>query len=142
MSDRNRMSLREGKVFIDGEQILDLVKCEIYFTPEVVESRSVGQKGKSRRYLGYDITGSITEYKSTPWIKEIIKKYKQTGATPKLTIQGIQDDLNSDYGQAYGSDKITVVDAVLTGDLPLLMLDSEGELVQNEIEFGAADVIF
>lgn len=136
------MSLREGKVFVDGEQILDLVKCEIYFTPEVVESRSVGQKGKSRRYLGYDITGNISEYKSTPWIKEMIKKYKQTGATPKLTIQGIQDDPNSDYGQAYGSDKVTVVDVVLTGDLPLIMLDSEGELVQNEIEFGAADVIF
>jgi hypothetical protein len=142
MADKNRMSLREGKVFVDGEQILDLVKCEIYFTPEVVESRSVGQKGKSRRYLGYDITGNISEYKSTPWIKEMIKKYKQTGATPKLTIQGIQDDPNSDYGQAYGSDKVTVVDVVLTGDLPLIMLDSEGELVQNEIEFGAADVIF
>jgi len=72
MADKNRMSLREGKVFVDGEQILDLVKCEIYFTPEVVESRSVGQKGKSRRYLGYDITGNISEYKivagCTLWI--------------------------------------------------------------------------
>ena len=140
--DRDRMSLREGKGFIDGVQILDLLKLELYFTPEVVESRSVGQKGVSRRYIGYDITGNITEYKSTPWIKDIIKKYKKTGETPKLIIQGIQDDPNSDYGKAHGSDKATVVGVVLTGDLPLIMLDSEGELVQNEVEFGAYDVMF
>jgi hypothetical protein len=136
------MSLREGKAFIDGVEILDLLKLELYFTPEVVESRSVGQKGVSRRYIGHDITGSITEYKSTPWIKDIIKRYKATGETPKLTVQGIQDDPNSDYGRTYGRDKVTVVGVVLTGDLPLLMLDSEGELVQNEVEFGAYDVIF
>lgn len=142
MPDRDRMSLREGKVFLDGEQILDLVKCELYFTPEVAESRAVGQRGKSRRYIGFDVTGNLTEYKSTPWIKNLIKQYQKTGATPRLTIQGIQDDMNSDYARAYGSDKVTVVEAVLTGDLPLMMLDSEGELVQNEVEFGAADVIF
>lgn len=140
--DRDRMSLREGKAFIEGVEILDMLKLELFFSPEVVESRSVGQKGVSRRYIGHDITGSITEFKSTPWIKDIIKRYKSTGETPKLTLQGIQDDPNSDYGRTYGRDKVTVVGVVLTGDLPLLMLDSEGELVQNEIEFGAYDVMF
>lgn len=140
--DRDRMSLREGKAFIDGVEILDMLKLELFFSPEVVESRSVGQKGVSRRYIGHDITGSITEFKSTPWIKDIIKRYKSTGETPKFTLQGIQDDKNSDYGRTYGRDKVTVVGVVLTGDLPLLMLDSEGELVQNEIEFGAYDVMF
>lgn len=140
--DRNRMSLREGKGFIDGVQILDLIKLESYFTPEVVTSRSVGQKGTSRRYIGHDITGSITEYKSTPWIKDIIKKYLDSGETPKLTIQGVQDDPNSEYGAEFGRDKATLIGVVLTGDLPLIMLDSEGELVQNEIEFGAYDIKF
>lgn len=140
--DRDRMSLREGKAFIDGVQILDLIKLESYFTPEVVTSRSVGQKGTSRRYIGHDITGAITEYKSTPWIKDIIKKYLDSGETPKLTIQGIQDDPNSDYGKDYGRDKTTLIGVVLTGDLPLIQLDSEGELVQNELEFGAYDIKF
>ncbi len=140
--DRDRMSLREGKAFVDGVEIMDMLKLEVFFSPEVVESRSVGQKGVSRRYIGHDITGSITEFKSTPWIKDIIKKYKSTGETPKLTVQGIQDDANSDYGRTYGRDKVTLVGVVLTGDLPLLMLDSEGELVQNEVEFGAYDVMF
>ncbi|TCX51927.1 MULTISPECIES: phage tail tube protein [unclassified Dehalobacter] len=139
--DRNRMSLREGRVFLDGEQIMDLVSCEVIFTPEVSESRTIGQKGKSRRWIGYDVTGTINEYRSTPWLKNAIKQYVSTGKTPKFTIVGMQDDPNSDYGAAYGKDVVTVEGVVLTGDIPLLQLDSEGEHVQSELEFGAANVI-
>mgnify|MGYP000859076448 FL=1 len=139
--DRNRMSLREGRVYLDGEQVMDLVTCEILFTPEVAESRSIGQKGKSRRWIGYDVTGSINEYRSTPWLKKAVKKYIDTGKTPKFTIVGMQDDPASDYGTTYGKDVTTVEGVVLTSDIPLLQLDSEGEHVQSEIEFGAENVI-
>lgn len=139
--DRNRMSLREGKVFLDGEQVMDLVTCEVLFTPEVAESRSIGQRGKSRRWIGYDVTGSINEYRSTPWLKDAVKKYIDTGRTPKFTVVGMQDDPASDYGATYGKDVVTVEGVVLTGDIPLIQLDSEGEHVQSEIEFGAANVI-
>ena len=141
MSDKNRMSLREGRLFLDGEQIMDLISAEIIFTPEVAESRAIGQKGKSRRWIGYDVTGTITEYRSTPWLKNAVKQYVNTGKTPKFTLVGMQDDPNSDYGQTYGSDVTTVQGMVLTGDIPLLQLDSEGEHVQNELEFGAESVI-
>ena len=30
---KNPISLREGKVFLDGYEIFDAVKCEIKFTP-------------------------------------------------------------------------------------------------------------
>ncbi len=139
--DRNRMSLREGRVFLNGEQIMDMVACEIMFTPEVAESRSIGQRGKSRRWIGYDITGSITEYRSTPWLKNAVKQYVDTGRTPILTLVGMQDDPGSDYGATYGKDVVTVGGVVLTGDIPLLQLDSEGEHVQSELEFGAENVI-
>ena len=139
--DRNRMSLREGKVFLDGEQIMDLVTCEILFTPEVAESRAIGQKGKSRRWIGYDVTGSINEYRSTPWLKDAVKKYIETGRTPKFTVVGMQDDPASDYGVTYGKDVVTVEGVVLTGDIPLVQLDSEGEHVQSEIEFEDANLI-
>ena len=139
--DKNRMSLREGRMFLDGEQIMDLVSAEMTFTPEVAESRAVGQKGKSRRWIGYDITGTITEFRSTPWLKNAIKGYLNTGKTPKFTLVGMQDDPNSDYGQTYGNDVTTVTSVVLTGDIKLLQLDSDGEHVQNELEFGAESVI-
>lgn len=139
--DRNRMSLREGKAYLDGNLIMDLVTMEILFTPEVAESRAIGQRGKSRRWIGQDVTGSITEYRSTPWLKEAVKKYIATGKTPKFTIVGMQDDPNSDYGSTYGKDVITVESVVITSDIPLIQLDGEGEHVQSEIEVGAANVI-
>ncbi len=139
--DSNRLSLREGKIYLDGEQIMENVTLEINFTPEVAESRSVGQRGKSRRWLGHDITGNMTEYKSTPWLKDAVKKYMNDGSTPKFTCVGVQNDANADYNMTYGNDVITVENMVITGDINLIELDAEGEHVISDIEFGASNVI-
>ena len=140
-TNKRRMSMREGKVFINGNRVLDAVKCEIVFTPEVSESRSLGERSKSRRWIGRDITGTLTEYKSTPWIREAIKEYELTGKTPEFVIQGIQDDQNSDYYEKNGSVVTTCEGCVFTGALILASLDSEGDVVQDNIEFGAYGIV-
>lgn len=139
--NKNPISLREGSVFIDGVQALDCVKCEIKFTPDVWTGRQLGERTPSSRWLGASITGSITRRRSTPFLKEVIKKYLETGITPELTIQGIMDDKGSDYVNDYGSDTVTITGCVLTGDLPLTALDSEGEVVNDVIGFNGKDVI-
>lgn len=46
------------------------------------------------------------------------------------------DDANSDYYAAHGSDVVTCVGCVLTGDLPLTALDAEsGSVVDDVINF-------
>ena len=72
---------------------------------------------------------------------DAIKDYIKTGVTPEFTLQGIQDDKNSDYFDKNGKIKVTLKGVVLTGDLSLLNLDAEGELLQDEIEFGAHDMV-
>ena len=141
MGNTNRISLREGSVFLDGNQVMEAVKLEANFTPEVVESRILKERGVSRRWIGYDITGTIAEYRTTPWLLDAIKKYSRDGITPVFTITGIQNDKNSEYYQKNGSIKVTLKDVVLTGDLSLLNLDAEGELLQDEIEFGAKSMV-
>lgn len=135
------ISLREGKVFIDGLEVMDCVKCTITYKPEIWEGGQLGERTKSRRQLGYDITGSITERRATSWLKDVIKKYIKTGRTLEFTIQGIMDDKNSDYYAANGSDVITAVGCVLTGDFKLMELDRDGQVFNEEITFGAYDVI-
>lgn len=139
--NKRRVSVREGDLFLDGTKVMDAVKAEAVYTPEVAESRSLKEKGMSRRWIGHDITGTITEYRTTPWLITAIKKYIETGATPEFTLTGIQDDKNSDYYDANGEMAVTLKGVVLTGDLSLLNLDAEGELMQDEIEFGAHDLV-
>lgn len=139
--NKNPISLREGKVFIDGVEVLDCVKCEIKYTPDVWTGKQLGEQTPSSRWLGATITGNITRRRSTPWLKDIIAKYKKTGETPELKIQGIMNDKNSDYYQKNGSYTVTCVGCVLTGDLPLTALDSGGDVVDDNIAFNAKDIV-
>ena len=138
--NKNPISLREGKVFIDGVECLDHVKAEIKFTPDVWSGRQLGERTPSSRWLGCTITGTITRRRSTPWLREAIKKYQKTKGTPEFTIQGIMNDENSDYYAANGTETVTCVGCVLTGDLNLINLDSEGQVVEDAISFNAKDI--
>lgn len=139
--NKSPISLREGKVFVDGVEVMDSVKCDIKFTPEVWTGKQLGERTPSNRWLGYAIAGSITRRRSTPWIENVIRQYTATGRTPEFKIQGIMNDENSDYFSEFGSSTITAVGCVLTGDLPLTMLDSAGEVVDDVIAFSAKDIV-
>jgi hypothetical protein len=90
------------------------------------EGRQLGERTKSRRQLGCDITGDITERRATSWLKEMIKKYINTNRTVEFTLQGVMNNANSDYHAANGADIVTVLGCVFTGNIPLTQLDAEG----------------
>lgn len=135
------LSLVEGKAFIDGEEVLDSAKMTIRFVPKVATYRIVGKKGTHRRWVGYDITGTLEEYKTTSRYEQIIKKYIADGKTPEFTFQGIRTDKDSDYYTENGSESVTVTGAVITSEIPLLDIDTDGELVKESISFGARNVV-
>lgn len=138
---KNPISLREGKVFLDGYEIFDAVKCEIKFTPEVWTGKQLGDRSDSSRWLGYSITGNMTRRRTTTWTKDLIQGYINTGRTPELTIQGISDDQGSEYYANNGSDTVTVVGCVPTGDLTLLSLDSAGQVLDDSFGFNAKGIV-
>lgn len=139
--NKSPISLKEGKAFIDGVEVLDSVVCQITFTPDVWTGKQLGERTDSSRWLGYAITGNITRRRSTNWLETKIREYKQSGKTPELTIQGIMNDENSDYYEAHGTNTVTCVGCVLTGDLPLTRLDSNGQVVDDQIAFNAKDFV-
>ena len=138
--NKQPISLREGKIFLDGVEIVDGVTCQIKFTPDLWTGRGLGERSPSSRWLGYTITGTITRRRSTNWLQEKIREYLDSGATPELTIQGIGNDENSDYYQDYGTNTITAVGCVLTGDMNLIDLDSGGQVVEDVITFKAKKI--
>ena len=51
------------------------------------------------------------------------------------------DDKASDYYSDYGSDTVTAIGCVPTGDINLLNLDANGDILDDALNFNAKDVI-
>lgn len=139
--NKNPISLREGKAFIDGVEVMDSIKFKIKFTPDVWTGRQLGERTPSSRWLGCQIVGEMTRRRSTPWLREAIQRYNKTKETPEFTIQGIANDENSEFFANYGAEVVTCVGCVLTGDLNLIDLDSEGNIVDDSITFNVKDIV-
>ena len=139
--NKSPISLREGKVFLDGIEVMDSVTCTINATPDVWTGRELGDKTPSSRWLGASYSGSITRRRSTRWLKEQLAHYRNTGRTPEFTIQGYSNDKGSDYYEVHGSDLVTAVGCVITGDIPLMSLDSGGDVVTEVINFNAKNAV-
>ena len=131
------LSARKGKVYIDGVTIADSCKFKVVFKPDVWEGKQLSEQGTNRRWIGYDIEVTLEEWKTTNRYKEMVDKYLKSGATPELTIQGIQTDKNSDFYDRNGSNKITCVGCVPTDDMTLSDMDTDGDVVKDSVKFGA-----
>lgn len=139
--NKNPISLREGKITIDGIVVADAVSAVIRFTPDTWTGRQLGERSPSTRWLGYAIAGTITRRRSTNWLRTKIKEYTSTGKTPEFILQGIADDKESDYYTNFGADVVTVVGCVLTGDLTLISLDSNGQVLDEELAFNGKEMV-
>lgn len=135
------ISLRQGKIFIDGIEAADSVSATGTFTPDTWSGKQLGDYSNSTRWLGYNLTVTVTRHRSNPYIKEVIKKYQNTHKTPEITIQGIMDDPDSDFFDKYGNDVCTYIGCVPTGAMPLTALDSNGDVVTDSLTFNARDFI-
>lgn len=134
------LSAREGKVYIDGVLIADSCKFKVTFKPDVWSGKQLSEPGTNRRWIGYDIEVQITEWKTTRRYRGMVDKYLKTGATPEFMIQGIQTDKNSDFYAVNKSEKVTCVGCVPTGDINLIEMDTDGDVVKEDITFGAKKV--
>lgn len=135
------ISLRQGKIFIDGIEAADSVSATGTFTPDTWSGKQLGDYSNSTRWLGYNLTVTVTRHRSNPYTKEVIKKYQNTHKTPEITIQGIMDDPDSDFFDKYGNDVCTYIGCVPTGAMPLTALDSNGDVVTDSLTFNARDFI-
>ena len=63
--NKSPLCAREGKIYIDGTLVADSCKFQLYFTPKVWEGKTLSEKGTNRRWIGYDITGTLEQWKTT-----------------------------------------------------------------------------
>ncbi|MCI6698459.1 MAG: phage tail tube protein [Lachnospiraceae bacterium] len=138
--NKRPLSMRDGTISIDGVEVGNASAYSVNFTPDVWSGRTLKEKGTNRRWIGFDITGSLNTWKMNNRYKEMAKNYKDSGVTPEFTITGTVDDTNSDYYDLIGDrDKLTLTGVVFTGDLPLIQLDVTSDVAAENVSFGAKD---
>lgn len=131
------LSSREGKVYINGVLVADSCKFKVIFKPKVWSGKQLSEQSTNRRWIGYDIEVQIEEWKTTRRYRGMVDHYLKTGQTPEFTVQGIQTDKNSDFYAVNKSEKVTCVGCVPTGDINLIEMDTDGEVVKESITMGA-----
>ena len=135
------ISAREGKVYINGVLVADSCKFKVIFKPEVWEGKQLSEHGTNRRWIGYDIEVQIEEWRTTDRYIGMVTEYLKSGKTPEMTVQGIQNDKNSDYYVANKKGvKVTCQGCVPKGDINLIDLDTAGDVVKESITMGAKKI--
>lgn len=140
--NRSPILIREGKAYLDGIEVLDGIKLNIKFTPVMHTFTPIGDEIQSSHWSGGKITGSLTRYRSNKFLIIKIKEYMETGKTPEFQFFGLVHDKNSDYcNDGQGSIPVQAVGCVMTGDIPLLALDTKGQFMEDDINFNIKNVI-
>ena len=139
---RNHIDCSQGRAFLDGEECLDAVSFSIVFSPVTSSTNTLGHTGEDTRWKGHTIKVTLSEYRSTDWIKQAIKNYLENKVTPNFTFQGICTDEQSDYYKDYGGQAVTVTGCVPTGDITVLSHDVNSDFVQDSITFNCKDIKF
>lgn len=139
---RNHIDCSQGKAFLDGEECMDAVSFSIVFSPVTSSTKTLGHTGEDTRWKGHTIKVTLSEYRSTDWIKQAIKNYLENKVTPSFTFQGVCTDEQSDYYRDYGGQTVTVTGCVPTGDITVLSHDVNSDFVQDSITFNCKDLKF
>ena len=135
--------LTEGIVYLDGVQIYDGVTLKITAHLKNWNGTTIGSRGRqSSRITGCTYDGQMTRRRKTPWARKTLQEYLKNGKTPEFTVQGVQADKDSDYYQDYGSETVTAVGCVLKGDITLIEMDAEGDVLNDVLDFDIYDVNF
>ena len=140
--NKSSINMAEGKIYIDGVEVMDSIECQITFTPETQEVKYLGAQSKSTRWTGYSIKATVVRGRTNSFLKDMVESYKTTKKTPEYTIQGICDDPGSDYvADGNGPIEVTAVGCVPTGDIDLLHIKTDGGLMQDTITFNVFNVL-
>ena len=139
---RNHIDCSQGKAFLDGEECMDAVSFSIVFSPVTSSTKTLGHTGEDTRWKGHTIKVTLSEYRSTDWIKQAIRNYLENKVTPSFTFQGVCTDEQSDYYKDYGGQTVTGNGCVPTGDITVLSHDVNSDFVQDSITFNCKDLKF
>lgn len=128
------ISAKEGRFFLDGEEVLNGIKLELDIEKEKVEIKRLGKRMTGHKAIGLSGSGSITEYKATSKWAKMLQKYKDKGIDTYLTGVAILEDKAS----GRGTERISLF-GINIDSATIINLDAEGDVIKDEISFTIED---
>ena len=95
---KNRISAKEGRVFLDGIEMLNAVKFELNIEKEKVEIKQLGKRMTGHKAIGLSGSGTITEYHATSNIGLLFQYFKDSGTDLYFDAVAVVDDKASGRG--------------------------------------------
>lgn len=130
----NAISGKEGRLFMDGEEIAYAKTFEANIEKNKSELNILGRRMTGHKTTGASGTGTLTVYKVTSKFVRIMLDYVKTGVDPYFTFQEVLDDKSS----GRGTERVTLYDVNLDS-AKIAGLDVDSEALEEEIPFTFED---
>lgn len=121
-----------GEIWINGEKYGNCKAFQCTVAGDYQEMDIAGKSGKFQKWLGFNITGTITLTKLDSSINKMLLPFWKLGQNPTFTIIGKLADPS-----AYGSERISLTGVTINQST---LLDFEQKNVKDEeVPFKAED---
>lgn len=129
-------SLAQCFITIDGNRYLFMQAIDLEAKMDKTKTKVpiLGKTGKGNKASGWEGTGSATFHYNTSIIREMLKKYKDTGEDIYFDIQISNEDPTS----AVGRQTIILRDCNVDGGI-LAKFDANGEYLDEDMDFTFED---
>ncbi|MFL0361446.1 MULTISPECIES: phage tail tube protein [Pseudobacillus] len=131
----NTISGKEGRLFLDGEEMAYVKSFEANIEKEKTEVKVLGRRMTGHKTVGASGTGTLTVYKVTSKFVRLMINYVKTGEDPYFTFQEVLDDKSS----GRGTERVTIYD-VNFDSAKVAGLNAEGEILEEELPFTFEDI--
>ncbi|MDO7787125.1 phage tail tube protein [Desulforamulus aquiferis] len=126
----NTISGKEGRLFLDGEEMANVKKMEATIEKEKTEKKIMGRRWISNKTIGLKGTGTMTLYKATSKFIKAILEYAKTGKDVYFTAQSVLDD----KGAERGTERVTLYRINFDSTI-IAQLDVDSEGLEEELPF-------
>lgn len=126
----NTISGKEGRLFLDGEEMAYVKSFEANIEKEKTEVKVLGRRMTGHKTVGASGAGTLTVYKVTSKFVRLMINYVKNGEDPYFTFQEVLDDKSS----GRGTERVTLFD-VNFDSAKVAGLNAEGEILEEELPF-------
>lgn len=130
LRSRNTISGKEGRLFLDGEEILEIKTFTANVEKEKETVPIMGRRFVGHKTSGVSGSGDATLHKVTSRFIRIMKEYVDTGRDAYFTLQAVLDDQTSDRGR-----ERVVLYEVNFDSVQIANLDVESAALEESVPF-------